>query len=61
MYIPHWRKSISSEEVDIGIRNCGRKIHVDIINEEVEGSSSEEEEIGISKCSRRSGVVVINE
>ena len=46
---------------DIKILKCIRKIHVDIINEEMKGSSSEEEEIGIHKCMRRSRVDIINE
>ena len=39
--IPHWSEASSSEEEDIGMRKCIRKINVDIINEEVKGSSSE--------------------
>ena len=46
---------------EIKIRKCSRKIHVDILNEELKGSSSEEEEIGIHKCRRRSQVDIINE
>ena len=43
--IPQWSEEISSEEEDIGMRKCRRKSHVEIINEEVKGSSSEVEDI----------------
>ena len=46
---------------EIKIRKCVRKIHVDMINEEMKGSSSEMEDIGIHKCRRRSRVDIINE
>ena len=46
---------------DIKIRNCSRKRHVDIINEEIKGSSSEEEDIGIRKCRIISLVDIVNE
>ena len=50
-----------SEVEEIKIRKCSRKIHVDIINDEMKGSSSEEEEIGICKCKIRSRDYTINE
>ena len=40
--IPHCSKASSSEEEDIGIRKGRRKIHVEVIHEEVKVSSSEE-------------------
>ena len=43
------------------MRKCGRKSNVEIINEEVKGSSSELEDIKICKCSRKSHVDIINE
>ena len=46
---------------EIKVCKCRRKIHVDIINEEMKEISSEEEDIGISKCRRRSRVDIINE
>ena len=39
---------------------CRRKIIVEIINEEVKGSSIEVEEIKIHKCRRKSHVYIIN-
>ena len=44
-YIPQWNEEITSEEEDILMRKCRRKSSVDIINEEVKGSSSVAEEI----------------
>ena len=41
--------------------SVGEKSNVDIINEEVKGSSSEEEEIVILKFKRRSHVDIMNE
>ena len=46
---------------DIKIRKCSRKIHVNIINEGMKGSSSEDQGIGIRKCRRRNRVDIINE
>ena len=46
------------KEIKILKRNT--KGHVDIINEEMKGSSSEEEYIGILKCMRRIRVEIIN-
>ena len=43
------------------MRKCGRKSHVEIINEEVKGSSSEVEEIKMCKCRRKIHVDIINE
>ena len=43
------------------MRKCRRKSNVEIINEEVKGSSSEVEEIKIHKCSRKIHVDIINE
>ena len=55
------KKESSSEVKEIKIRNCSRKSHVDIINEEMKVSSSEEEEVVIHKCRIRSRVDIINE
>ena len=49
--IPQWIESSISEEEDILILKCKRKINADITNEEVKGSISEVEEIKIRKCS----------
>ena len=54
-------KGKHSEVEDIKILKCSRKIHVDIINEEMKGISSEEEEIGIPNCRRIIRVEIINE
>ena len=54
-------KGRNSEAEEIKIRKCIRKIHVDIINEEIKGSSSEEEDIEIRKCRRIIIVDIINE
>ena len=43
------------------MRKCGRKSNVEIINEEVKGSSSEVEEIKMCKCRRKIHVDIINE
>ena len=53
-------KGSSSEVEEIKIRKCSRKIHVDIINEEIKGVSSDKEEIGIRKCRGRSLVDMIH-
>ena len=41
------------------MRKCRRKINVEIINEEMKGSSSEVEDIKICKCRRKSHVGII--
>ena len=46
---------------EIKIYKCRRKSHVDIINEEIKGSSSKEEDIGIRKSRRISRVDIITE
>ena len=46
------------EEEDIKTPNCSRKSHVDVINEEMKGSSSEEEDI---RCSKKPHVETLNE
>ena len=43
------------------MRKCRRKSSVEIINEEVKGSSSVVEEIKIRKCRRKIHVDIINE
>ena len=43
------------------MRKCRRKSSVDIINEEVKGSSSVAEEIKIRRCRRKIHVGIINE
>ena len=58
--ISQWSEVVSSEEEYIGITNCRRKSDVDIINEEVKGSSSEGEDIKICKCRRKSHVDIIS-
>ena len=40
---------------------CRRKSNVEIINEEVKGSSSEVKEVKIRKCSIKSHAGIINE
>ena len=51
--MPQWSESRSCEEVGIIMGRYSRKSNVDIINEEVKGSSSEVEEIKILKCKRK--------
>ena len=46
---------------EIKIPKYSRNNHVNIINEEIKGSSSEEEDIGIQKSNRRSRFYIINE
>ena len=60
-YLPNWSKASSIEEEEFGTRNCRRKTHVEIINEEVKLSSSEEEYIGIRRCRRKSRVDIQDE
>ena len=43
------------------MRRCRRKSNVEILNEEVKGSSSEVEEVKMRKCSRKGHVDIINE
>ena len=58
---PHWRKTSSIEEEEIGKNKCRKRSGNDIINKALKVSSSEEEEIGIRKCRRISRVDIINE
>ena len=57
--IPHLSEASSSEDEDIGIHKCGKKIHAEIINEEVKREISEEVDIGIHKCMRIIRVYII--
>ena len=59
--IPKWSGGINSEEYDVVMRNCRRKINIDIKKEEMKGSSGEVEEIKIHECSRKIHVDIINE
>ena len=59
--IPQLSEARSSEEKDIVMRKCRRKSNVEIINEELKGSSSREGYIRIHKCRRISRVDNINE
>ena len=45
----------------LNICKCKRKIHIDIINKEMKGSSSLEEEIGTRKCMIRGRFGTIKE
>ena len=54
-------KGKSSEEEEIKIPKCNRKIHVETVNEETKESSSEEEEIVIRNYRRRIIVDNMNE
>ena len=58
--IPKWSQESSTEEKDIGIRKCRRKINVEIKNDEMKGNGSEVEEIKILKCSRKCHVETVN-
>ena len=59
--IPQLSESISSEDEDIVMSKCRRKINVEIINVEVKVSSSEAEEIKIRKFRRKGPIDIINE
>ena len=59
--MPQWSRARISEEEEIGMRKCRRRINFGIMNEEVKGSSSEVVEIKIRKCSIKSHIDIMDE